>query len=129
MKELLSTNINSYKGEIFEKVYPGFTVKSLLKEIRNIYSEICYFSIWNSAPASVEAWRNQKFSSERLAWLSNNCEKSLPNTHGKLAALLCRPSQKIGLEELAQIIIDLRDELYPAIIEANESLGIEGRFI
>ncbi len=114
---LTVSKLNSYEGEVYNKVYPSYLIRSLLNEVKSIFSEICYSPIWNSEPVTLELWKVQKIQKSRLNWLYNNCEILLPKTHEDLNKLFIDPAPTIGLEKIAGLIINVREELYPHIIK------------
>ena len=115
-------NLLSYESEIFNKVYPNYNIKALLKELRNIVSEICYSPVWNASVDKSFIWREQRIPITRFDWLYKNFELLLPKTHNYLNHLINSSLPNINLEEVVTIISNSINELHPIVIDKNKIL-------
>jgi len=112
----------SYEGEIFNKVYPDYNIKVLLRELRNVVSEICYSPVWNASIDKPFNWKEQRIPINRFYWLYKNSKIILPKTHHYLDLIINSSTTNINLEEVATIISNSINELHPIVIDKNKEL-------
>lgn len=121
---ILKPDFLSYQRAIFNKVYPHFDVKELLKEVRSIIHQLCYSSVWNSLPESISEWRDQKIPLQRFEWLYNNSLILAPETHHSLKEIFQENKLTLSLTETADIIISAANEIRKVATECSKSIEI-----
>lgn len=121
LNELITPKLLSYKGEIINKVYPGFYIKSFIKELKSIFQEICYSPVWSSGVNDIYEWQNQIIPSSRFKWLHDNSEKYLPQFFIKLNNCLNDNLSGLSIDNTAELIITAKRELLPKINELNKA--------
>lgn len=122
MQNLIEVKIDSYQGEIFEKIYPGFAIRKILREIRGLINDLTYSSIWNFNKSETFVWRKQKFNVQRFSVLFQNSERLLPKTHILLKEMYASSLTEIDIIDVIKIIISARFELIPHIKRFNSTL-------
>ncbi len=122
MYNLNSLKIDSYQGEILEKIYPGFAIRRLLKNIRNIINGLSYSPLWKFNNSEIFNWSDQRFNSENLCSLLYFSKRLLPQTNLLINEIYSKTPKELGVNDLAKIIITARKELYPQIQQFNKTL-------
>jgi ADP-heptose:LPS heptosyltransferase len=121
-KSLKIPHLISYKGEVINRVYPYQSLKLILKEIKSVFTWACYSAVWNHSFSKMDEWKNQKFPLQSLKWLKDNSEILLPETDSILKNLFATQNSSISLNDIATIIIQLMNEIQPAINSARNDL-------